>query len=237
MEIAPGRNRISRIGRGGKHAIYIVPHAWAGVKMVVCWTRHCWGQTIKKGWSGRARPGTNGKSRLTDCRRLMDKKELKEKIRKVFQGVELGNGMGLWQAYAYDLNWGNYALSEYGDHNERRDWSVLSAESLNRAHTAPCFFDPDGMRFHLPAYLLLEIDGNLNLDFVNHLFRTENIFAWYPDESQFETLNEAQRQAVSEFLRWCLTQEKYEFDWSQIETALRHFWELPERELNRLRAW
>ena len=147
---------------------------------------------------------------------IMDKEELKEKIRKAFHGVELGDGVGLWEANADEDYCGNFNPSEYKEKDERRDWTVLSAETLISFQSTPFFFDADGMRFHLPAFLLADIDDLLDRRIVYHLIRKQN----------FETLDKAQRQAVADFLRWCLTQNLYEDDWSDIEAALKLFWEV-----------
>jgi hypothetical protein len=76
------------------------------------------------------------------------------------------------------------------------------------------------MRFHLPAYLVADLEGNLQTaDVLFHLVYMANDAA-----SRFDTLSPAQRVAVREFLLVRLSDPTREFVHPLVETALRDYW-------------
>jgi hypothetical protein len=75
------------------------------------------------------------------------------------------------------------------------------------------------MRFHLPAYLIASIKGEVDdpmftLTYMGVLF-----------ESRFATLNALQKKAVTQYLTWCLTEDEYQFYDEDIVRALTEYWE------------
>ena len=76
------------------------------------------------------------------------------------------------------------------------------------------------MRFHLPAYLIADIEGCLqSADVLFHLIYTEN-----NARSRFASLSPVQRQAVREFLLLQLADTDKDFVHPRIEEALRDYW-------------
>lgn len=144
---------------------------------------------------------------------------LKRVIHDAFDGVRLGKGIGLWEGQALD----DYLTGELRQKERGRDekalWCRLSADDLNRCSSSLCFFDAEGMRFHLPAYMMLVIDGLDQTDsLVFHL--TKNC------GDTFSCLDQTQRDAVYDFLRWCSHQPIYEFQRVDILKAMDDFWSL-----------
>jgi hypothetical protein len=80
------------------------------------------------------------------------------------------------------------------EQDEKDDWSRISALNLNGAATSLCYFDAKGMRFHLPAYLIADLHGQLTQDIRFHL----NIRGL---DARFSLLTLAQRKAVRAFLK------------------------------------
>ena len=80
------------------------------------------------------------------------------RIREAFAGVALGDGIGLWQGQALDDYADDAIIAESRSRDETEEWTRLSAGDLNRCHSSLSFFDAAGMRFHLPAFLLSELD-------------------------------------------------------------------------------
>jgi hypothetical protein len=141
-------------------------------------------------------------------------------IRTAFAGVALGDGVGLRQGQGLD----NYAdartIAAYRAQDEKRDWSAISSKDLDYCYSSLSFFDAEGMRFHLPAYLIADLEGTLKTaDVLFHL-----VYMASGAESQFEKLSPAQRGAVRGFLSLRLADPNYEFMHPVIETALRDFW-------------
>ena len=80
-------------------------------------------------------------------------------IRDAFKpGVTLGSGVGLLQAQGIDDYASAATLAEYRERDEKDNWSAIPAADLDRNYSSLSFFDADGMRFHLPAYLVATLE-------------------------------------------------------------------------------
>jgi hypothetical protein len=152
----------------------------------------------------------------------MDREKLKRQIKDAFAGVKLGNGIGLLQAQGLD----NYAdaatLARYRAEDEKEDWSKIPLERFNRCPNSLSYFDTEGMRFHLPAFLISSVDGTSNQDVVFTLtyFVPENM-------SRFDSLSQPQRKAVRDFLQYKLQDiddAGREFIGPMIEKAIVEYW-------------
>ncbi|MEM9567181.1 MAG: DUF6714 family protein [Cyanobacteria bacterium P01_E01_bin.34] len=148
----------------------------------------------------------------------MDAEELKTTIANAFKGVTLGDGIGLWEAQAID-DYETYVVrAEKRRGDQKFDWQEISHDELRRCYSSLCFFDADGMRFHLPAFLLAEIDGEFD-QLVFHLTDLDD----YKRE-KLMSLNDSQKSAVVEFLEWCLESDRYEYEHHSITATLKNFW-------------
>src|SRR5690242_18551707 len=147
-----------------------------------------------------------------------DEQRVAEQIRAAFAGVTLGNGIGLWQTQMIDDNWVDPGQLE---RDEKLDWSAITVEDLDRCWGSLSFVDAEGMRFHLPAYLVAELEGRLRMPGpMSHL----TSFAIIPPQTRFDILSPAQREAVCAFLRLRHSQSDWEIERSEIEEALRVYW-------------
>jgi len=149
-----------------------------------------------------------------------DKNHVIGLVRTAFQRVTLGEGVGLRQGQGLDDYADAQTLASYRAQDEKRDWSAIPAEDLDRYYSSLSFFDANGMRFHLPAYLVADLECRLRTaDILFHLIYTAHGAA-----SQFDTLSSAQRDAVREFLLLRLSDPHREFAHPMIEEALRSYW-------------
>src|SRR5688500_17196676 len=80
-------------------------------------------------------------------------------IREAFAGVKLGNGIGLQEAQGIDDYADKETCARYRAGDEKEDWTRIPAEELSRCNSSLSFFDAEGMRFHLPAFLVAELQG------------------------------------------------------------------------------
>ncbi len=149
----------------------------------------------------------------------MDSEKIMKCIQKAFQGVELGDGIGLREAQGIDEELDLDTLRKIRDNDEKRDWGRLTTETLIECETSLHFFNADGMRFHLPAYMLAELRGEGNHKILFHLTNVS-----HRGQGRFATLNIKQRRAVIRFLKWCLSNEAYQMQRKQIKTALDQKW-------------
>lgn len=123
---------------------------------------------------------------------------LKQSIIHAFAGITLGDGYGLREADAYD----DYmvtaqTLQACRGLDEKDDWRKILVEDLQRYSFAVAAFNPEGMRFHLPAYLLAVIDGQY--DGISFYLTQANL-------DRFSALNHQQKEVVVQFLQWWVEQ-------------------------------
>ena len=140
-------------------------------------------------------------------------------IRDAFASVTLGNGVGLWQGQALDDYADAATIAEHRTGDEKDDWTLLTIDDLNRCHSSLCFFDADGMRFHIPAFLLAELEGTLGNGVMFNLTELSDY-----GRSQFSALNSAQRTAIRQFLLIFKDDPDFEFERPSIERALTEYW-------------
>jgi hypothetical protein len=109
-------------------------------------------------------------------------------IEAAFAGVTLGKGIGLHEGQGLDDYEDAATCAAYRAKDEKEDWHRISAEALIRCHSSLSFFDAEGMRFHLPAFLLDDLrDGGKGMAFC--LTRR-----WPNFEIQFSLLSPEQRR-------------------------------------------
>ena len=147
------------------------------------------------------------------------KDQIIEKIEAAFAGITLGEGIGLFEAQALDDYETEEVQKQRRKDDEKINWKSLTYDVLQNCHSSLSFFDADGMRFHLPAYIIGSIKGEVD-DPIFHLTYMGSYM-----ESRLASLNAEQRQAIIEYLTWCLTEDEYSFYFPNITRALAEYWE------------
>ncbi len=148
----------------------------------------------------------------------MQKENVLAVIKSAFSGVVLSRGIGLWQAQSIDDYESRAVQNKTRKKDEKEDWSLLAIDELQRCQSSLSFFDADGMRFHLPAFIIASL-GNEVDDPIFYLTQLDSSY-----KSKFSTLNQIQRKAIVVYLNWCLGQEEYEFEHPAINKALSKYW-------------
>jgi hypothetical protein len=113
------------------------------------------------------------------------------KIEDAFAGVTLGDGIGLLEANGLAYYSAEDELAELRSRDERADWRRIDVETLNRCYAAPTFMNASGFVFHLPAFLIAELNDQFGYGFIDRLFETNRL----PD-NWMPLLNDAQREAI-----------------------------------------
>ena len=149
----------------------------------------------------------------------MKEDDLCKLIHEAFAGVKLENGVGLRQAQGLDDYEGEQTCALYRADDEKQDWSRIPVDELNRCNSSLSFFDAQGMRFHLPAYLIADLRGLYNFGMAFSLTHLSD-----HRKSQFELLSPEQRKAVRAFLLHILNDPGYQFERPQIHKALNEYW-------------
>jgi hypothetical protein len=148
-----------------------------------------------------------------------DGKEIAALIREAFRGVTLGRGVGLWEGQALDDYADEATRHRYRECDEKHDWERIPVDSLNRCQSSLSFFDAEGMRFHLAAFLIAELESRADVGCVFHLTHLDDYA-----KSKLTALSREQTKAVREFLLFLRDLPDYEFDRAQIERALSDYW-------------
>lgn len=91
---------------------------------------------------------------------------------------------------------------------------------MNGAAASLCYFDAKGMRFHLPAYLIADLRGQLTQDIRFHL-NTRGL------DERYSLLTAAQREAVRQFRTLqldLLPEPNLQFEGETIRAAVDGYW-------------
>jgi antitoxin component YwqK of YwqJK toxin-antitoxin module/ankyrin repeat protein len=93
------------------------------------------------------------------------KSELIEEIKNEFKEVKLNGGMGLNCAKSFD----DYEYDKIDDMlEEEENWANISFDDLNDKSGGFRYFDSRGLLFHLPAYLVCELNYKFEQDLINY---------------------------------------------------------------------
>ena len=149
----------------------------------------------------------------------MDRVTLRSQIQRAFDGVKLGDGVGLMQAQGLDDYADAVTLARYRAQDEKDDWSKIAADQLDQCYSSLSFFDAEGMRFHLPAFLIAHLDGTFHQDDVLFTLTDTELERL----SRFDLLSDQQRRAVRNFLEHELSINT-DFVRPMIEKALSDYW-------------
>ena len=144
--------------------------------------------------------------------------ELDSLIREIedaFAGLTLGDGIGLLEATGIDDYASKYELAELRSRDEHIDWRLIDVETLNRCYAAPTFMDARGYIFHLPAFLIAELNDNYSYGFIDRLFDADRLPTGW-----IALLNAAQRDAISAVLSLVVEHPDYRKHADEITMAI-----------------
>lgn len=142
-----------------------------------------------------------------------------ELIRDAFAGVRLDDGVGLMQARAIDDHADAKTVRACRKEDETEDWSAIPFTKLQRYCDTLSFFDAKGMRFHLPAFMIGELERKVSPGPLYHLTQLTD---W--SEQKFVELSVPQRRAVRAYLMVLKDDRDYCIDRPHIESALASYW-------------
>ncbi|MFT3991462.1 MAG: hypothetical protein QM680_08620 [Luteolibacter sp.] len=146
--------------------------------------------------------------------------ELCEQVRNAFAAVTLGTGIGLFQGQAIDDYETEEVCLREREKDEKERWERISSSHLNACHSSLSFFDPAGMRFHLPAFMIADIKGEDRMGMLVFALTSLDDYT----HNQFSLLNPAQRQAVREYLQFLKKGPDGECYEDDIDQALGGYW-------------
>ena len=144
---------------------------------------------------------------------------IQNEIKATFEGVVLGEGIGLWQAQAIDDHETKEAQLKARERDEKTDWLAIPDDDISSCESSLSFVDAEGMRFLIPAFILVELSGKTSGGAIYSLSQAVIVFP-----ERFHLFNAAQKRAIVSFLEFCLDDVNYVFDAPHIERALNEFW-------------
>jgi hypothetical protein len=139
-------------------------------------------------------------------------------IRHAFQGVTLGNGVGLWEGRALDDYADARGMAAARLRDERTEWSRIPLDDLCQCESSLTFADAEGVRFLLPAFMMAELEDRLPAGIVFNLTSGHDL------PGHFAALSSEQRAAVREFLLALRDERDYAFERQDIDEALKTNW-------------
>ena len=148
----------------------------------------------------------------------MDSSTLISEIVAAFAGVRLGRGVGLFEAQGLDDYASPLERQALRERDEKDDWTTISADALNRANSSLSFFDAEGMRFHIPAYLVADLRGDYEFGVVFTLCHAS------VRQEPFSLLSGPQRAAIRHYLEFVAVDVNYEYERPEIERCLAGYW-------------
>lgn len=160
---------------------------------------------------------------LAEAERLREQSEVADGIcvliEEAFTGVTLGKGGGLRQAQGLDDYADADTCGRYRAEDEKEDWRRIPIEALNACNSSLSFFDAEGMRFHLPAFLVADLRGDYGFGMAFCLTHLSDY-----NLAQFSLLSPMQRAAVRSYLLFIVDDQDYAFDREHIQRALDVYW-------------
>lgn len=142
--------------------------------------------------------------------------DVKNLIISSFQGVKLNSGVGLFEAQAIDDYSDAITRAEYRKKDEKEDWTKITAQDLCICNSSLSFFDAQGMRFNLPAYLIADLNGDYNFNIVFSLNREDS-------DDRFSLFNKKQKDAVLAYLNLVLEHVDYACEKESIIAAINYW--------------
>ena len=133
----------------------------------------------------------------------MDRDELISELESAFEGVTLGEGIGINQAMAIDSCAGSRGLQIAKSFDSWKDWKDIPDEAMEHGQAALCFMDAEGLRFALPAYMRyclrhFEYSGYLTVDATIYALAR----GMTPSKGELLELTQEQKEVIAEFLKF-----------------------------------
>ena len=139
-------------------------------------------------------------------------------IEDAFANTKLGNGIGLFEANGLDDYASDEELRRLRASDEKSDWQRISVADLAKCYCSPAFFDPQGFVFHLPAFLIAELNDKHFYGFIDRLYAIEE----HP-EGWRALLTSEQRDAIIATLELVREHPDYQHEMDDIDASLERY--------------
>ncbi len=168
----------------------------------------------ERNYGGAKYPATQTEAELRDIEGLI------RQIHEVFAGVELGGGETIHQAHLEGIFGRGKRWLAAGEKDPESHWSEVPDWKLESGFSTLSFFDVEGWRFYLPAFLCWSLRNWRTTDSTTvHSVVWDLTFNehW---AARYESLNRTQSEAVYAFLDFF---DRYSGE-ADAGEAIRSFW-------------
>ena len=124
------------------------------------------------------------------------REKLISEIKLAFKGVKLGNGVGLYEAMGIDDYLPRSEQLQLRLKDEKYYWSNISFSNIQDRSSSLSFFDAEGMRFHLPQFMIYDIISNHDTALFTLSYKLDTL----ESTNKFYLLNETQILAIIHYL-------------------------------------
>ncbi len=139
-------------------------------------------------------------------------------IENAFTDVTLGEGVGLMETFALDDYSDEETRVKVRDNDEMEEWRCLIGTSLQGIPTF--FFDAEGFRFHLPAFMCANLRGDIDTCYLAPV--TASCSELSRRKDRIRLLNSDQKHVLRQYMEFLL-EDPYE-DVPEIRNALEELW-------------
>jgi hypothetical protein len=163
----------------------------------------------------------NNKEKINIYDQLWRKQQdLEVRINSAFDGVVLGEGVGIIEAYERDTFCDPEKLKLAREKDERKSWRVISENDLFRYRNALYFTDAEGFRFMMPAFMLADLSCLLGKFTLIHLSLVKD-----DSYDRYSMLNATQLATIIDFLELYREDPHSKFHHEAIDQSLAVFWQ------------
>jgi hypothetical protein len=140
------------------------------------------------------------------------------RVEDAFANTQLGSGIGLFEANGLDDYAADVELRRLRDSDEKFDWKRISVADLAKCYCSPTFFDPQGFVFHLPAFLIAELNDKHPYGFIDRLYAAdEHPKGWRA------LLTGKQRDAIIAILELIREHPNYKHEMDAIDASINRY--------------
>lgn len=159
---------------------------------------------------------------LNSCRRWIQRvpelDPLIQEIHDAFEGIALDDGIGLLEANGLDDYASDKELAELRSKDERTDWEKIEIQQLNYCYVSPDYMDARGYYFHLPAFLIADLQDQFNMAFVDDYL----VHSLQQPRDWVDLLTTAQRLVIEKTLRLVSEYPDFADQPERIAIAIQH---------------
>lgn len=153
--------------------------------------------------------------------------QLLAEIEQAFGGVELGGGLSMHQAGAMDLLLEPEEVLQARVLDPEARWQDIPDDRLDEFHFALTYMDPEGLRFHLPRFMVFALENpGLDSPAVDAAVYACDFGEEMKQEvlAQFNAMSRKQMRTIAQFLAHIAEGKDEDYDVMIAAMALESFW-------------